>query len=253
MALAAPPAAPGLDKAATSAHIARAFHETAIQFAEASIQAWPEDRFLPLALATLKTADATKLIESASKAFGPLVESLNRKDPKALFDVGRHDQLAILTIEAKYTGANGATQETIWAYVSSLCKFVSMYGLYSKIPSKILGVVNGAALDLKAAIDAGSMDVNSINPMELGQKVMANIDPEEINKFMSALMSDQDAMMSMMSQMSSIVGGPGAVMSAPGGLDGFQAALQGLQGAAGTDGAGLNMDIGALLKGFQKK
>lgn len=252
-ALTGPTVGPGLDKEATRAHIAKAFHDTAIQFAEAAVAAWPEDAYVPLALTTLKATDPEALIDAAAKAFGPKVDSLARKDPQALFEVGRHKQLAILAIEAKFAAANGATQETIWAYIASLCKFLSMYGLYSKIPSKILGVVNGAAFDLKKAIDAGEMDVNSINPMELGQKVMASIDPKEIESFMSSLMSDQDAMMSMMSQMTSIVGGPSAIAGAAGGLDSFQAALQGLQGAAGPDGAGLNMDIGSLLKGFQKK
>jgi hypothetical protein len=246
--LAAPSASIGLDKEATRAHIARAFHETSIQFAEASVSAWPDDAYLPLALASLKsTKDAEALLDATAKAFGSKVDALARKDPQALFAVGRHEQLAILGIEAKYAGANGATQDTIWAYVGSLCKFVSMYGLYAKIPSAILGVVNGAAMDLKAAIDSGAMDMNSINPMELGQKVMAQIDPREIESFMTSLMSDQDAMMSMMTQMSSIVGGPSAIMGQAGGMEAFQAALQNAGGSGG-----LNMDIGSLLKGFKK-
>ena len=246
--LTGPSVGPGLDKEATRAHIAKAFHDTAVQFAEAAVAAWPDDAYLPLALATLKTKEPEGLLEAAVQAFGTKTDALARKDPQALFEVGRNEQLAVLAIEAKYAAANGATQETIWAYVGSLCKFLSMYGLYSKIPSKILGVVNGAAFDLKQAIDAGEMDINAINPMELGQKVMASIDPKEIESFMSSLMSDQDAMMSMMSQMTSIVGGPSAIASQAGGLDAFQTALQSIQGSGG-----LNMDIGSLLKGFPKR
>lgn len=239
--------AAGLDQKATRQQLAAAFKDTAVQFAESAIAAWPEDALLPAAAAELRSVDATVLLEAAQRNFGKHIAALNQKDPKALFEVGRHEQLAILNFEAKYAGANSATQDTVWAYVSSLCKFVSMYGLYGQIPTGILSVVNGTAFELKSAIEAGAMDVNSINPMELGQRVMAQINPKEMENFMNAIMQDQDAMMNMMSQMSNIVGGPGAVLAQGGGLGALQSALQATGGGATPD-----LDIASMLK-FMKR
>ena len=85
------------------------------------------------------------------------------------------------------------------------------------IPTRVLGAVNDAAVALKAELDTG-LDASTVNPFELGQKVMSKFAPEDIEAMMKDMMRDPEAMNAMMSQMTSMMGS-GGPPGMPSGLD----------------------------------
>jgi hypothetical protein len=182
-----------------------AFHEITKQLIEASISAWPEDALLPLALQTWSALEPEASMTLFETHFGSLSGRLALKEPEALFEAGRHAALEAIQIETKFKAASEATQNTLWTYIGHMCRFTSMNKLYAYIPGNVLSAVTDAAKDLKDKLDAGDIDTNTINPMELGQSVMSKFKPEELESMMKGIMSNPDIMNNLMSQMNSVL------------------------------------------------
>jgi hypothetical protein len=199
--------------------VAITFHNMAVQFLQASVSNWPSDVLLPIAQAKLNEMEPKVAMDGFDKTFGRYVERLSRRDVTALFEAAKEPLVAAIDIEAKFTAANAATKETIWTYIGHLCKFHSVGKLYNFIPTPVLGAVNEAANDLKAKLDSGEIDPRSINPFELGQRVMAQFDPADLDKMMKDVLKNPDAMNAVMAQMSGFLGSAaGGTVSGPGGL-----------------------------------
>jgi len=241
----------------SKASIETAFLNLSIQFVESCVAAWPEDPLLPIAASQIKAltgAQAISLFENEAKNY---LDGLSRRNEAALFELGRSTNLAALAIEDKYKGANINTRDTIWTYLNHLSRFVSMYRLYSQIPSELLNAVNEAASGLKESIEKGSADMNSLNPFELGQSVMNKFTPEALDNIMKQMIGNPDSMTSLLNNMSGLVGSQAPALSAaidtlknPNGPDVnvLADALASVSGPAGTGG----FDMMSLLKFMPK-
>jgi len=207
------------DPAVTESSVEDAFHQMTQQFIESSMSAWPEDTLLPLALAAFKMIDAKQSLALFQEHFGAFTDRLSRRDYEALVEASKNEHIAALDIAGKYSASNDATKEVVWTYICNLCRFSSMQKLYKHIPPTILGAVTDAAHGLKAQLDAGTVDVNSINPFELGQQVMAKFNPDELEKLMKGIMGNPETMNMVMSQMSSALGGIDPSSLSSGNLD----------------------------------
>jgi hypothetical protein len=200
----------------TQNSVNQAFFDMSIQFVEASVSAWPEDPLLPIALVQLRKQKPEDVLQTFEQHFGSLVTRLTAKEPEALVDAGKNALLQGLEVEAKYASASESTRETVWTYIGHLCRFASMQKLYKHIPKDVIGAVTEAAANLKSGLDDGSIDAATLNPMELGKKVMEKFKAEDIDAMMKQMMNNPEAIQAVMSQMSSIMG-PNSGM--PGGLD----------------------------------
>jgi hypothetical protein len=186
--------------------VQKAFHDYSVQFLKSSIETWPDDKFLPIALLKVEAMSPIEAITLFDTQFSELVPKLTLKDVNALYQVGQDENLLLLDIQGKYDGSNAATQETIWNYITHLCRFSAMFKLYKHIPNNVLGAVTEAAEALRDKIDAGTFDTKNINPFEIGKQVMSQFDPKELNSMMTNLMANPDVMNTMMSQMTSLMG-----------------------------------------------
>jgi hypothetical protein len=221
--------------------IAMSFHNMACQFLDACVGNWPDDVLLPIALAQIKAMKPMEVFTGFDKNFGQYVDKLSRRDPEGIKLAASVALIEALQAEAKFAASNKATQDTVWSYITQLCKFHSVAKLYHHMPAPVLGAVNEAAASLKARLESGETDLSKINPFELGQEVMSRFDPEEMQKMMSDMFKNPEAMNAVMAQMSGLLGSglPGGGL---GGLPGLGAL--GLGGDGGLPG----MDLEAMMR-----
>lgn len=199
--------------------VEKGFHDMAVQLIQACVSAWPEDPLMPLGLVEFKKLDESTSLKLFQEHFEPYIEDLTKKDYETLLKVCALPMFAGMDLEDKLSKANDSTKDTLWVYIGHLCRFASMKSLYKYIPDEVLSSVSDAARDLKKSLDSGELDPKSINPMELGQRVMSQFKPEQIEAMMNKITKDPKAMALMMSQMSS-------AMESGGGLDSLMGFLK---------------------------
>jgi hypothetical protein len=176
------------------------------QLIESSVAAWPEDTLLPIALVDFKKLKPEDAFNLVIEHLGQYMDGLALKNSAVLFEAAKIPALAAIGIQAKFEAANASTRDTLWNYITHICKYVTMSKLYKNIPENILGAVNDAASGLKSKLDDGSIDLSSVNPYELGQQVMAKFNPKELEDMMRQITSNPETMSSIMAQMSSVLG-----------------------------------------------
>ena len=185
------------------------FSDMASQLIEASIAAWPEDVLLQIALVEFKKLEPVRALDLFNATFEDYLDGLSKKDEETLWRLCEHPLVAAINIKEKFSTSSKSTQDTLWTYIGHLCRFSGMKSLYKFIPSNVLSSVNEAAQNLKRDLDSGKVDSTKVNPLELGQKVMSQFKPEEIEAMMKQITSDPKAMAIMMNQMSSAMEGGG--------------------------------------------
>ena len=192
--------------------VEKGFHHVVSQLIEACISAWPEDALMPLGLVEFKKLEEKQALHLFQTHFDGYVEGLSKKDEETLYKACSEPMFAGMDLADKFRDANENTRKTLWSYISHICRFSSMKTLYKFIPENVLASVSEAAAGLKASLDSGTLDPKNINPMELGQQVMSQFKPEQLEAMMAEITKDPKAMALMMSQMSS-------AMESGGGLD----------------------------------
>ena len=223
------------------------FLAMSLQFLDAAVEVWPQDAVLAEWKITAEAARASgedarmralalRAQAEFHGAFKDSYERLQKKDATLLQEA--IPLLAVLDLPAKWHAADAAVRETVWEYVQQLAQFSSMYTLYSKCPGGLMGKVTSMASALVSKLEAGEMDMASINPMQLSQQMLANMDPQDLENFGRELSSGGD-IMGMMSMMQGMVGSMGADTGIPylssmlgggGGMEGLAAMLGGMQG-----------------------
>lgn len=237
-----------------------------LQFLEAAVEVWPSDAVLAQWKAAADSARASgddaamRALALQAQAdfhdtFKDDYERLKKKDD-ALILQSSSPLLQSLGMAAKWRAADAATQASVWEYAQQLGQFSSMYVLYSKCPGGLMGKVTSMASSLVSRLEAGEMDLASINPMQLSQQMLAGMDPSDLEAFGRELSSGGD-IMGMMSMVQGMVGGMGAdagmpdlsaLLSGGGGGAGAMPALAGLLGGGQGLGALLGGGLGSNMK-----
>jgi hypothetical protein len=87
-----------------------------------------------------------------------------------------------------------------------------MIDMYSKCPPGMLDAISGVAGGLISKLQSGDMDINSLNPVQLGQMMIKDMNPDDLEGFGNAILEggNIDSMMSIMQSTLGGMGGPQA-------------------------------------------
>lgn len=229
----------------------------ALQFLSASAEVWPEDALIASWKARADAAQTDSLLPGADglalrdlgvamhaafhENFKNHYELLRTQDDAALLRA-RIPVLEELGAAAKWQDAHASVRQTVWQYATELGQLSSMLTLYQKCPGGIMSKVTNLASSIAARVDAGEMDMSSINPLQLSQQMLSGMDQEDLDAFGRELLSGGGDMQGLMGMMQGMVG----TMGGAAGMPDIAAMMRGGGGGAGMGGMG---DIAALLSG----
>ncbi len=108
----------------------------------------------------------------------------------------------------KYDLAPNEIKNTVWEYFKQLVQYAGMIDMYSKCPPGMLDAISGVAGGLISKLQSGDMDLNSLNPVQLGQMMIKDMNPDDLEGFGNAILEGGN-IDSMMSIMQSTIGGMG--------------------------------------------
>jgi hypothetical protein len=224
------------------------FFEVCAEFATACSEVWPSDEFMKKEAARLevlgksfasKQEEGLKLAKAFHLAFVDHYPDVVSKKPE-FFSLPNQILLSVNAAN-KFQSSPQDVRDTVWEYLRSLVQYAGMVDMYSKCPQAMLDSISGVAGGLIAKLQAGELDPNNLNPLQLGQMMMQEMSAEDLEGFGNAIMEGGN-MDSMMSIMQSTMGGIG------GGGGAFPASMMG-----GLGGAGGMPDISMLSELFRKK
>jgi hypothetical protein len=230
------------------------FFEVCGEFASACAEVWPTDEVIKKYSTHLqslgksfesKQVEGLKLAKAFHLAFVEHYPDVIAK--KAHFFSLPHEILISVNAANKFASSPSDVRDTVWEYLRSLVQYAGMVDMYSKCPQAMLESISGVAGGLIAKLQAGELDANNLNPLQLGQMMMQEMSVDDLEGFGNAIMEGGN-MDSMMSIMQSTMGGLAA-----GGAGGGMGGLGGMMGAMGGMGAGGMPDISMLSELFRKK
>lgn len=226
----------------------------ALQFLSASAEVWPEDALIARWKARADAAQSESLMPGADglalrdlgvamhaafhENFKNHYELLRTQDDAALLRA-RIPVLEELGAAAKWQDADASVRQTVWQYTTELGQLSSMLTLYQKCPGGIMSKVTNLASSIAARVDAGEMDMSSINPLQLSQQMLSGMDQADLDAFGRELLSGGGDMQGLMGMMQGMVG----TMGGAAGMPDIAAMMRG-----GGGGGGMG-DIAALLSG----
>jgi len=185
-----------------------------------------------------KQEEGLKLAKAFHRAFVDHYSDIVAK--KSDFFTLQNEVLISVNASTKFKSSPQDVQDTVWEYLRSLVQYAGMVDMYSKCPQAMLDSISGVAGGLIAKLQAGELDANNLNPLQLGQMMMQEMSAEDLEGFGNAIMEGGN-MDSMMSIMQSTIGG----LNAGGSGGGFPAGMMG--------GMGGMPDMSMLSELFRKK
>jgi hypothetical protein len=239
------------------------FGQICFQFLDASAEVWPECPVLKQYKADFEAANAnpqlakpfvSKLHTAFQQQFKEYSTRLMQKDASIV-----QEQIPfLLDIDAsgKFASVDEEVRKTCLEYGKQVAQAASINDVYSKCPSKMMDQVASLASTFVKDLEAGKMDIKSLNPMEISQRVMAQLSPKDIEEFGRQLTTDGglEGVMSMMqSMMSNLPAGAAGGASPFGNIDpsmimnmmSSMGAMGG--GAAGGAAGGMPFDPSMLM------
>jgi len=221
------------------------------QFLTAAQTVWPECGTLRefkagFDLATnsaLGNTGKLKIIEEYYQSISPFFDRCRAKDA-SVFTENSIEFLVKIDMKQKWEdqSVSDDTRNTVWQYIFELNRLSQMHqDLFNKIPENTLGKIQTTANRLAERMQSGELDYNNISLSQLGEEVLGDITPEEMEEFQRNLMSDPAAIMQLtqslapgidpsmvMGMMMSAQGGGGS-MAPPDNLGAIMSMLGGMQ------------------------
>lgn len=221
------------------------FFDVMQEFASASAEVWPTDTVLKDFNASLVSAQGKKLDigktlgKKFHEHFASLYPKILAKDG-SVFSESFSAELSELNLAGKYASSPQEIRDTVWEYLRSMVQYAGMLDMYSKCPQGMLDSISAVAGGLIGKLQNGELDASNLNPLQLGQMMMQDLSPEELEGFGNAIMNGGN-MESMMSIVQSSMGSMGGMPGMPG-----------MGGMPGIGGAGMP-DLSMLSGLFGKK
>lgn len=239
------------------------FGQSVYQFLDASVEVWPTCTILRAFKETFdnanKTPETAKVLVSNlhdmfQEQFKPYIQKMIAKDESYLSErVAFYDTIELAT---KLASVDASVKDTCLEYAKQIAQSASINDVYSKCPSRMMNQVASMANSFVKDVESGKLDLATLNPLEISQRVMSQFNPADIQEFGEQLTKDGglEGIMSMMSgvmsQASNMQGGAaaGSLPFDPSMLQGLMSSLpQGLLGG----GNGAMPDLSDMLSMFQ--
>ena len=190
------------------------FFDVCSDFAKASSDVWSTDKTILeeyqklLALASesfeVKREHGAKLAKTFHQHFVKHYPDVVKKNP----DFFSLPPFSKVNGRKKFDLASAGIQNTVWEYFKQLVQYAGMIDMYSKCPPGMLASISGIAGGLITKLQGGEMDLNSLNPIQLGQMMIKDMNPDDLEGFGNAILEGGN-IDSMMSIMQSTLGGMG--------------------------------------------
>lgn len=185
-----------------SIYVNERLKESILAFLSASVEVWPKDETIGSTANLVAAMDPKTLAQACVSVVTPEVSKLiDARDP-ALWSL---EPLQMVHAEEKWAASNDDIRDAVWAHVSKISNAINMSRMYSNVPDKLMGLIQGLTSDLSAQMSAGSLDMSKMNPLELGQQVLSKLSVEDMEamsaQMMSSLGNDSNAMMRMLNSM----------------------------------------------------
>lgn len=192
------------------------FFDVCLEFSKACAEVWPKEHKFQEEASRLeqyqknssKKAEGirlAKLFHATLVNHYPLVLSKNGDFFSLPLDV-----FSDIGAAAKYSHSPENIRDTVWEYLRSMVQYAGMVDMYAKCPQAMLDTISGVAGGLINKLQKGELDPTKLNPLQLGQMMMQEMNASDLEGFGQAIMDggNIDSMMSIMqSTMSSL--GPG--------------------------------------------
>ena len=189
-----------------------------------------------------RLAAKEKIIDEYYTSLKPYFSRCSAKDP-TVFTEESIPILEKVSIREKYLdqGIPDATRDVIWQYVLQLNQLCQIYnGLLNKIPSNVMNKVQETAMRIRAQIDSGTLDLNSLDVKELGKEVMSDLPEEEVETFINNFMQDPSSLAEIATNLGGIAGIDTASL--------MQQVMQGQASGGGGDSAAIAMAMQMFLQ-----
>lgn len=130
------------------------------------------------------------------------------KDYGHLFPLAKAHDVRVFDDEklSPYKDLLDANSEAIfWQYSDHLVRFGNIGELYQTIPTNVMSLIGSSIGTIKSQLEAGTLDPKYMNPMQIGQELMAKISPEDLSSMMRHISTNQDQMLEMMQSAMSLM------------------------------------------------
>lgn len=176
------------------------FYHTAIDFARKLHEWYPEEKsfkdFLDQENEKYKTLDVKTefdVVEGADE-YARLIHQLFSNHYSTVLskntDFFKLDVFESFHAYDKYMGATEDQKEKIWECFRNLIQYSSMVNMYAKVPSTMLSTIKNMAGSLVEKIQTGDVDFSNLNPMQIGEMMMKDIDTKDIENFGRSLLEE---------------------------------------------------------------
>jgi hypothetical protein len=187
---------------------------TVFEFVDAASEVWPECSALKSRLAEAKAAAGTP--ESAREYSAKLSKTM--LEHSDLFDRLLAKDLTVfqsdvelfkeLSIYEKLNEAPKDVQDTCWQYIEKIVQSVNLNAVYTSAPTEIMSKVSKVAEDIVSKLESGQFDLSTLNPAQLTQEIMKDMDPEAMQKW-AATSLNPSSIGSLMGVMKDVLGKSG--------------------------------------------
>jgi hypothetical protein len=109
-----------------------------------------------------------------------------------------------------YTRASSSQKEKIWEFLKTVSQYSGMVDMYNKCPESMLRTLSGVAGGIIGKLQAGEMDISTLNPLALGQMMMKDMKSSDLESFGQAVLSGgnmENMMGLMMGSLENLPGG----------------------------------------------
>ena len=160
---------------------------TIFEFVDAASEVWPECTALQARLAEAKKAAAEDAKTYSAEFAKKMLEH------SALFDRLLAKDLTVfqedielfkeLDVYSKLSEAPQDVQDTCWQYIQKIVQSANLNAVYSSAPTEIMSKVSKVAEDIVSKIEKGDFDISTLNPAQLTQELMKDMDPQMMQQW----------------------------------------------------------------------
>lgn len=142
------------------------------------------------------------LAEDLAKQFNDKFKASTKQVLEKDLDFLEHQEFLHFQVKEKYEVATDEIRDEFWETFRNLLQFSSMIDMYSNLPNGMMSSITNMAGDMITKLQTGEMDITSLNPMQIGEMMMQNINQDELEKFAVNMLSggNLENMMSLMQQ-----------------------------------------------------